>query len=49
MPVYNEYYHTKNNFAELGNPYLKFALTYKIVDESSIKVYSDNNIREGYH
>ena len=49
LPIYNEYYYVKNNFNELGNPALKFALTYKIKDQSTMKVHSNEGLQEGYH
>ena len=48
LPIYNEYYYTKNNFNELQNPRFKFALTYKLTDSSELNVYNGNNITDGY-
>lgn len=50
MPIYNEYFYSKQNFNILGSPKLDFMMTYKLVDDSKKLTYNQvGDIDDGYN
>lgn len=48
IPIYNSYYHSREDFNLIPNPTLKFNLSCRLEDKGIKSVYNDNNIINGY-